>query len=158
MKRPVVFIVACTAFVLAAGSAHAICTPDHLSCYKIKDTTGTQGVQTKDLTEFLQGQTISVTGCQVQTPPKTACLPTCKSPTGPPSGQGQAVPLLCYKVKCPKSPPPTVSLGDQFGMHTITFGTASKLLCAPTCAGPGAPCSSGADCCTGNCDMNNICA
>jgi len=151
-------VLACTAFVLAAGSAQAVCLADHLSCYKIKDTPGTRTVSTKDLTESLQDQSISVTGCQVQTPPKMACLPTCKSPSGPPSGQAQAVPLLCYKVKCPKSTLPTVSLGDQFGMHTLTFGTASKLLCAPTCRGTGAPCSSGADCCTGNCDGNNTCA
>ena len=158
MNRPVAFIVACTAFVLAAGSAHAVCLADHLSCYKIKDTSGTKTVVTKDLTEFLQGQTISVPGCQVQTPPRTACLPTCKSPGGTPSGLDQPRPLLCYKVKCPQSTLPTVSLGDQFGMHTVTFGTASKLLCAPTCAGTGAPCASGAECCTGNCDANNTCA
>ena len=158
MKRRVVFIVACTAFVLAAGSARAVCLPDHLSCYKIKDTSGTKTVVTKDLTEFLQGQTISVTGCQVQTPPRTACLPTCKSPGGAFSGQDQPRPLLCYKVKCPKATVAPVSLGDQFGMHTLTFGTASKLLCAPTCLGAGAPCASGADCCTGNCDANNTCA
>src|SRR5262245_66625958 len=102
--------------------------PDHLKCYKIKDS-ATKATYTADL-----GGLAPEPGCQVKVPGKLLCVETAKTnvspappgvPDGPAAGQ-----FLCYKVKCPKGVPPVVTLADQFGTHTVT-PTKAQLLCAP---------------------------
>src|SRR5262245_2318481 len=102
--------------------------PDHLKCYKIKDS-AKKAVYTADL-----GGLAPEPGCQVKLPGKLLCVETTKSnvsptppgaPAGPAAGQ-----FVCYKVKCPKGAPPVVTVTDQFGTHTFT-PSAAQLLCAP---------------------------
>ena len=153
-------------------SASRAQVPDHLKCYKIKDS-AKKAIYTADL-----GGLAPEPGCQVKLPAKLICVPTVKTnvnptppgaPTGPSAGQ-----FGCYKVKCPKGVPPVVTLTDQFGSRTVQ-PSAAQLLCAPAqvgspptttttlagsttttttmpnCGAAGSPCSTNSDCCSNNC-------
>jgi len=103
--------------------------PDHLKCYKVKESAAQKVTYTADL-----GGLAPEPRCQVKTPAKLLCVETTKSnvsptppgaPAGPAAGQ-----FVCYKVKCPKGAPPVVTVTDQFGTHTFT-PSAAQVLCAP---------------------------
>jgi type 1 fimbria pilin len=109
-----------------AASAAAI--PDHLKCYKVKDS------QAKaSYTANVEGLTVEA-GCTVKVPGKLLCVAAEKSNVtpAPPGGGGTGQPnnFICYKLKCPKGTLPPVAVSDQFGTRTVTPGTP-KLLCAP---------------------------
>jgi hypothetical protein len=132
--KPTPWTVRQIAFALVvtwAASAAAI--PDHLKCYKVKDS------QAKaKYTANVEGLTVE-TGCTVKVPGKLLCVAAEKSgvtPT-PPGGGGTGQPndFVCYKLKCPKGTVPPVSVSDQFGTRTVTPGTA-KFICAPLGAAP----------------------
>ena len=162
-------------------SASRAQVPDHLKCYKIKDSVA-KATYTADL-----GGLAPEPGCLVKVPGKLLCVETTKtnvSPTPPGAPAGPAAgQFLCYKVKCPKGVSPVVTLVDQFGTHTVT-PSAAQLLCAPAqapppttttttnpagtttttptttttsttlaCGATGTPCSSNSDCCSGLCNL-----
>lgn len=114
-------------FVLAARAAAQV--PDHLECYKIKDS-APRTTYTADLAGLA-----AEPGCQVKVPAKLLCVATTKSnvsPT-PPGALGDGSPVgryLCYKVKCPKGAPDALTVGDQFGSRSVQ-PVIPKVLCAP---------------------------
>src|SRR5262245_58154055 len=89
---------------LLLPSAPRAQVPDHLKCYKIKES-AKKVTYTADL-----GGLAPEPGCQVKVPGKLLCVETTKtnvSPTPPGAPAGQAAgQFLCYKVKCPKGVPP----------------------------------------------------
>jgi hypothetical protein len=86
----------------------------HLSCYKIKDVTGTQFVQ-RDV--FIQNQ-LSTDPVQITVlKPDTLCVPTQKDPDPPPAALDH---FKCYKVRAtPFKPSPTANLQDQFDAEVV---------------------------------------
>jgi hypothetical protein len=123
MKRTLMVILA-----LAPDIAFSQSVPDHLQCYRSKDTLK-KATYTADVAGL-----ILEPGCRVKVPAKLTCVPATKTNVSPPpSGGGPSgIPngFNCYVVKCPKSTLPTLSTQDQFGTRTVTPGPA-KLLCAP---------------------------
>ena len=123
MKRSLMMVLA-----LAPSVAFAQPAPDHLQCYKPKDSLK-KATYTADVAGL-----ILEPGCRVKVPARLTCVPVTKTnviPT-PPGGGPSGTPngFNCYVVKCPKSALPAVSTQDQFGSRTVTLGPA-KLLCAP---------------------------
>jgi hypothetical protein len=114
-----------------AASAWAA-TPDHLRCYKVKDSAA-KASYSADLT----GLTPGTSGCMIKLPGSLLCVEAEKTnvdPVPPVEGSGpSAGQFLCYKVKCPKAVVPSISWTDQFGSRQITPLT-SKLVCAPAIA------------------------
>jgi hypothetical protein len=117
--------------ILVLGAPARAQVPDHLACYKIKDTaaktTYTAALNPGDPAFAMQ------TGCVVKVPPKLLCIDVRKSnvlpgPPGAPDGS-QASKYLCYKVRCP-AVSGTATLDDQFGTHAVELKRAN-LLCAP---------------------------
>ena len=102
--------------------------PDHLKCYKIKDSLP-KTTYTADL-----GGLVAEPGCTIKVPATMACVPATKTNVvpAPPGGGGTGTPnsFFCYKVKCPKATLPPLAGTDQFGTRTVTPSKA-KLLCAP---------------------------
>ena len=117
--------------VVVTATAAAAATPDHLQCFKIKDTIA-KTTYTADLVPSDTGFPVAP-GCTVKLPAKILCVDVEKTnvaPTPPGTAAGPAAPkYLCYKVKCPKAQP-TATVQDQFGIHPITVKSTS-LLCAP---------------------------
>jgi len=113
---------------LAPSTAFAQPDPDHLQCYRSKDSLK-KATYAADVAGL-----IVEPGCRVKVPAKLTCVPATKTNVSPapPGGGPSGVPngFNCYVVKCPKSTLPTVPTQDQFGNRTITPGPA-KLLCAP---------------------------
>ena len=129
---------------------------DHLKCYSIKDSQAKR-TYTADLT----GLSLEP-GCTVQVPAKQLCVPTAKTnitpapPGGGPTGTPNA--FACYKVKCPKTVLPVVTIRDQFGNRTVTPKKA-RLLCAPSLRPTSeAPCGDVAGpMCDGLCPIDQSC-
>jgi hypothetical protein len=114
--------------VTLAVSAFAQPVPDHLGCYKVKDSA--RGRFTITVTNAGVTQR-----CSVKLPAKVACLETQKSDVVPaPPGGGPsptaAGNFLCYRMKCPRPFPPDFEMEDQFGRRVVDF-RAGQLLCAP---------------------------
>jgi hypothetical protein len=116
------------ALVLLAPALASGQTPDHLACYKLRDT-----ASPARYTATLNGLTAEP-GCRIKVPAKMLCVPTTKedvapappgTPAGPPAGR-----FLCYAVKCPRQPRAALPVADQFGSRSAT-PVVSKLLCAP---------------------------
>src|SRR5690242_4819887 len=107
-------------------------TPDHLRCYKVKDSAAKSGYSA-DLTGLAPG----TTGCTIKVPGQLLCVETEKTNVTPPpaiDGSGPAAgEFLCYKLKCPRGTAAPVDWVDQFGARTVTPLT-SKLVCAPRLA------------------------
>jgi hypothetical protein len=105
-------------------------TPDHLRCYKVKDSA--RGAYSADLTGLAPS-----TGCTIKLPGKLLCVEAEKTNVTPPSsipGSGPAAgEFLCYKLKCPRGTAAPVDWVDQFGARTVT-PIVSKLVCAPRLA------------------------
>lgn len=117
--------------------------PDHLRCYKIKDS-GNFLAQADFLTNDMQRQLLpDEKGCKIRVKSLEFCVPVQKdrvfNPDNPKEAPhedfvGQALDndFLCYKVTCPKSdfavnPLPVL---DQFGERDIKLSRTTKL-CAP---------------------------
>jgi hypothetical protein len=133
-----------TLVALAVGGTASAQVPDHLQCYKIKDTAIIlKG--TVDLEDQLSGP---LSPCKIS---KAAlyCRASIKSNpqvfniTNPiPANGFTGVALaddqdrICYKVSCPKLDPPVADqvVTDQFGQHTLTK-LKTGMLCTP--ASPG---------------------
>jgi hypothetical protein len=115
------------AHVLAPSAPRAQ-VPDHLKCYKIKDSAA-RATYTADL-----GGLAPEPGCLVKVPGKLLCVQTAKtnvSPTPPGAPAATAAgQFICYKVKCPKGTPAAVTVTDQFGARSVQ-PSAAKFLCAP---------------------------
>jgi hypothetical protein len=104
---------------------------DHLSCHKVKDTLEKQeyvvDVVPRDAAFPLQSS------CKVKAPAKLLC--TAVAPVGPLPGSPaaepapDAIPQLCYKVKCPKLEL-DVAVADRFGDRTLEV-KAPTMLCVP---------------------------
>jgi hypothetical protein len=106
--------------------------PDHLACYKIKDSQATATYRAD------VGGLVVQAGCTIKVPAAMTCAPASKTnvtPT-PPGGGGGGRPngFTCYKVKCPKATFTAVMVSDQFGNRSVT-PTRTQLVCAPD-AGP----------------------
>ncbi len=105
--------------------------PDHLKCYKIKDSLKLAG-----LVDLQSPQLGLESGCRLGSA-KLFCVPVFKrvnqvTPATPQQvlGDAQIDDRLCYKIKCPSAVIPQKGVIDQFGTHTITKFKAS-LLCTP---------------------------
>jgi len=117
------------AAAMIASVAFAV-TPDHLRCYKVKDSA--RGAYSADLTGLAPSS-----GCAIKLPGRLLCVEAEKTNVTPPSsvpGSGPAAgEFLCYKLKCPRATTAPVNWVDQFGARTIT-PLVSKLVCAPRLA------------------------
>jgi len=103
--------------------------PDHLKCYKAKDS-APKASYTADL-----GGLVAEPGCIIKVPGNLLCVEATKTnitptPPGGPDTAGPAGRFLCYKIKCPKAALPAVQWNDQFGTRTVTPKTP-KIVCAP---------------------------
>src|SRR6476660_1024216 len=121
----VVLIAALTLPPLASAQP----VPDHLKCYKIKDSRA-KATYTADL-----GGLVSEPGCLIKVPGKMLCVEATKANVNPPppggtDDSGPAGRFLCYKVKCPKAVLTPLTWHDQFGTGTVT-PSVPKMLCAP---------------------------
>ena len=111
-------LVAGFVFLVSVAAVHAQ-VPDHLKCYKVKDSL-TKVTYTADLDGL-----VAEPGCSIKVPAAMACVPATKTIVGPPfppGGGGTGTPnsFFCYKVKCPKVTLPTLDGTDQFGSRTVT--------------------------------------
>jgi len=153
-KRDACHVLALALLLIPFTSAHGQPVPDHLKCYKVKDSRP-KASYTADL-----GGLVPEPGCRIKVPAKLLCVETAKTNVQPsPPGGSPANPagqFACYTVKCPKTVPPTVAWLDQFGAGTLTPSTA-KLLCAPGttmfCSGAGdCPIGTACNTTTGQCE------
>lgn len=124
MRRPLLLIGVVFAVVPALADV-----PDHLKCYKVKDTLA-KAKYTADL-----GGLVAEPGCVIKTPANMLCVETAKTnvtPVPPGAAPGSAAgTFACYKVKCGgKRAKLPVTIDDQFGSRTAE-ANAPKLLCAP---------------------------
>ena len=124
-------------WTLALVVAPAIATsgwaaPDHLACYRVRDTAAKA-----TYTATVNGLTVQP-GCRIRVPASITCQPASKDdvvPTPPGSGGvGRPNGFTCYKVRCPTAAFSPISVQDQFGTRSLT-PTRTSLLCAPN-AGP----------------------
>jgi hypothetical protein len=104
---------------------------DHLSCHKVKDTLRKEeyvvDLVPSDAAFPLQP------ACKVKAPAKLLCTPVAPAgalPGAPaPGPAADAIPQLCYKLKCPKLEL-DVAVADRFGDRTIQV-KAPTMLCVP---------------------------
>ena len=121
-------------------------TPDHLKCYKVKDTLNLAGTVDLDTPQFGTDP-----GCTISKA-KLFCVPATKTVkqaankatkmaitpqdvSGPNPGD-----RICYKIKCPTATIPDQQVTDQFGTRTLGKFKAS-MICTPAVkgTGPGEP-------------------
>ncbi|HZP41860.1 MAG TPA: hypothetical protein VFD84_10170 [Candidatus Binatia bacterium] len=128
---------------LLAGVAHAgvdAVLTDHLKCFKVKPAKGTPK-SSFTIGTLASGIGLAAeSGCVIKTPPAVVCAPVSKSGVEPTPPGGGPTPTAvgkfdCYKVKCPKSAPETITGTDQFGRFTVTT-SRPQLLCAPATSSP----------------------
>ncbi len=105
--------------------------PDHLKCYRIKDSLPVEHYRADLANQFGLEQ-----NCRIRTPARFLCAETVKRiqrpqpPGGGPSGT-PAGHFLCYMVRCEDGPEiPEFFIEDQFGRRAITIDQ-ERLLCAP---------------------------
>src|SRR5208283_2405708 len=125
-------------------------TPDHLKCYKIKDSVSIGAVLSLDSPQFGVEPDCAIDGRAIE-----FCVPVCKTVIQGPTptgfvGHGLPDDELCYTLNCQKSNAPT-SLGveDQFAKRTISPAKAN-MICAPAGKQPAATCG-------GACPVNQAC-
>ena len=111
--------------------------PDHLVCYKMTDPLRLK----TQLDLFAQVQPeFSQEGCTILKPVEF-CVPATKlnvTPAPPdPNIAGAALQndYICYLAKCPKVPPPSKDVIDQFGARTETHFQVTKV-CVPAIKRP----------------------
>ncbi len=133
-------------------------TPDHLKCYKIKDSKGAAAILSLDSPQFGVEPNCVVDGYATE-----LCVPVCKTLISGPSptgfvGHGIPDDLLCYSLKCTENNAPT-SLGveDQFAKRTVSPSKAN-MICAPAGKQPPAPCGGKTrSTCGGACPVDQAC-
>ncbi len=109
--------------LVLADPARAV--PDHVKCYKIKDSAPKTSVTVAD-------------GCKVKVPGKLVCVGSEKTnvapaPPGAPAGDA-ARDFVCDSVRCPTTALPGQAFFDQFGSRTV-LPSAAKYYCAPATVG-----------------------
>jgi len=106
--------------------------PDHLACYKIRDS-AMHAVYTAGI-----GGLTAQPGCMIRVPATMLCAPAMAAgmmPVPPSEGGiGKPNSFTCYKVRCPLALVAPVVVQDEFGPHVLQ-ATTTSLLCAPN-AGP----------------------
>src|SRR5690348_10829023 len=99
------------------GSAAWGTTPDHLRCYKVRDSAAKASYSAD-----IDGLTPGTSRCTIKVPGQLLCVETAKTNLDPPplvDGNGpSAGRFLCYKAKCPKTATAPVTWTDQFGTRT----------------------------------------
>lgn len=146
------------AFCTFGASTSSAVTPDHLRCYKVRDS-----APRTSYSADVSGLVPPETRCVIKVPGSLLCLEATKAnvdPAPPVGGSGPAAGrFLCYKVKCPKGALSPIAWNDQFGARSVT-PLASKLVCAPalpvttsttTTTLPSSPCTVETAPCTGSC-------
>ncbi|HYC56756.1 MAG TPA: DUF4215 domain-containing protein [Candidatus Binatia bacterium] len=128
--------IALTTILAFTGVATAgITAPDHLHCYKIKDSND-KLIFTLNMSPDAGGLP-EASGCTVKTKSKEFCTPAVKTLVEPPNpvndvdGQRLTNGFLCYKLKCPKATLNDMHVSDQFGTRTIS-GFKVKRVCVPS--------------------------
>jgi hypothetical protein len=141
------------------ASASPAATPDHLRCYKVRDS-APRASYSADVSGLVPAET----GCTIKVPGLLLCIDVTKAnvrPTPPVGGSALAAgQFLCYKVKCPRAALPAIDWNDQFGARSVT-PLMSRLICAPalpvattsttTTSIPSSPCVTETAPCTGAC-------
>lgn len=129
MRQRIVSIVGALAAlgVAADGRAQPF---DHLSCHPVKDALAKQ----EYVTDLVPGDPAlpAMAGCELKLPAKLLCTRVAAPGITPPPGAApgpDAVPQLCYKVKCPKLEV-ELPVADGFGTRTVKM-KAPTLVCAP---------------------------
>ena len=154
-----------TVVALALGSSASAQVPDHLQCYKIKDSSIVlKG--TLDLTDAVTA--LALSPCKISSA-KLYCRGVVKSnpnvnnvtiPINPLPYTGVEVAddqdRLCYKVSCPKLDPPVPDqlVTDQFGQHQL-IKLKTGMLCTPASIGT-SYCGDGTIDANEDCDTNNL--
>jgi hypothetical protein len=112
----------------------------HLKCYKMKDPRP-KATYTLDLLAAVGGFP-NESGCTLKLGAKRICVEVSKQNVSPvPPGGGPFPPpnagsvFISYKLKCPKQIVPSNVRVDQFGVSTVSVGTATELL-VPASPGP----------------------
>jgi hypothetical protein len=152
--RTAAVVAAVALATLAAGPVAAGSLPDHLECWKVRDT-----AKRASFTVDLLGADTpfpAATGCILKLPAKTLCHRVVKANVVPtPPGAKAGAPLTselfaCYRVKCPKGTA-TLTVQDQFGTRSMT-ATAPAEVCAPAnVPNLPMPCGGTAPACNGTC-------
>ncbi len=133
-------------------------TPDHLKCYKIKDSVSVGAVLSLDSPQFGVEPNCAIDGRAIE-----FCVPVCKTVIQGPTptgfvGHGLPDDELCYTLNCKVSNAPT-SLGveDQFAKRNVSPAKAN-MICAPAGKQPAAPCGGKtAATCGGACPVDQAC-
>jgi hypothetical protein len=119
--------------ILASAQVH-----DHLKCYKVKDPSSFSA--TADLRPADQSNFQLDPGCSIKVRSRQLCIPVRKellesdAPSLDIAGPDLANAFLCYKVRCPGTPPESLQMSDQFGTRTLT-GLRTTTICAPAILG-----------------------
>ena len=118
--------------VLVGLLAHAARAqvPDHLTCFKIRDS----APRARYGADLLGPGALAASGCRISVPGQVLCVPAQKTNVTPPApgGGGTGTPnaFVCYKAKCPIRPLPSVVVADQFGTRLVQ-PTKTRTVCAP---------------------------
>src|ERR1051326_1153330 len=128
MTRFLAIVTGAVLYGILASTATAQ-IPDHLKCYKVKDS-ALKAVYTADL-----GGLQAEPQCSIKVPGNLLCVEATKSnvsptPPGGADNSGAAGRFMCYKLKCPKATQAQLQWHDQFGNRLVQPGVA-KILCAP---------------------------
>ncbi|TFH25602.1 MAG: hypothetical protein E4H03_00280 [Myxococcales bacterium] len=155
MKRLIVTMMSFIFLATVMPASVAMAQNDHLSCYKIKDSTKFSALA--DLSTLVQDPPFPpAAGCKIAGKAKQFCVPVDKNNVqesdapGPDpnyfietAGQTLTNDFICYKVKCPKltAPISDTEVTDQFDTRVLTKFKSSTI-CTPavkTCGGSEAP-------------------
>jgi hypothetical protein len=109
--------------------------PDHLKCYKVKDT---RPVSLEEQATLL-GSQFATEECKIVGKARLFCVPVAKQLHGEPFPTPEPQPLvddrLCYKIKCKKTElPPELPVFDQFGPTRVTT-LKPAMVCTPAFKG-----------------------
>jgi len=97
--------------------------PDHLKCYKIRDTNPKFKEHVDQFNQFGLEQ------CQLETRAEFLCVQTIKEFLDDPRG-GPAVDRLCYRIRCDRAVGKSRLVDDQFGKRIVEVQEA-RFLCTP---------------------------
>lgn len=113
--------------ITPTGDALAKGNPDHLQCYKVRDSNESVGEAVK-----LLNRQLGASECKVDLRSLQLCAPTAKFSDGSPEGddpRGEALQtdFLCYKVRCKPDNNKLVVVSDQFGERKSRLGPTYTL-------------------------------
>jgi hypothetical protein len=129
------------AFAFAFGCAgEAVAqTYDHLQCFKVRDTRTFSSAEV-DLDAMLAE--FGLQACSIKGRAKKLCVPAEKTVTSiedgsviPSTSEELGALRLCYKLRCPASTAPAMTVSDQFGSRSVDSFKAVEL-CTPANEGP----------------------